>query len=64
MIDLEAVVSLRAVATGGSVSAAASTLGFTPSAVSQQIKRLDREVGVRREGGLPPEAVPRPTDRA
>lgn len=46
MIDLEAVVSLRAVATGGSVSAAASTLGFTPSAVSQQIKRLEREVGV------------------
>ncbi|MBN9177395.1 MAG: LysR family transcriptional regulator [Microbacterium sp.] len=46
MIDLEAVVSLRAVATGGSVSAAATTLGFTPSAVSQQIKRLEREVGV------------------
>ena len=46
MIDLEAVVSLRAVATGGSVSAAASTLGFTPSAVSQQIKRLEREIGV------------------
>jgi len=42
MIDLEAVVALRAVATGGSVAAAAETLGFTPSAVSQQIKRLER----------------------
>lgn len=46
MIDLDAVVSLRAIATGGSVAAAASTLGFTPSAVSQQVKRLERETGV------------------
>lgn len=46
MIDLEAVVSLRAVATQGSVAAAAATLGYTPSAVSQQIKRLERETGV------------------
>jgi DNA-binding transcriptional LysR family regulator len=46
MIDLEAVVALRAVATDGSVVAAATTLGFTPSAISQQIKRLEREVGV------------------
>jgi len=29
------------------VAAAASALGFTPSAVSQQIKRLERETGVR-----------------
>ncbi|HKT55701.1 MAG TPA: LysR family transcriptional regulator [Microbacterium sp.] len=42
MIDLEAVVALRAVATGGSVAAAADALGYTPSAVSQQIKRLER----------------------
>ncbi|MCT9819517.1 LysR family transcriptional regulator [Microbacterium sp. W1N] len=42
MIDLEAVVALRAVATRGSVAAAADALGFTPSAVSQQIKRLER----------------------
>ncbi|MFF2272213.1 LysR family transcriptional regulator [Agromyces sp. NPDC058136] len=42
MIDLEAVVALRAVATKGSVAAAADALGFTPSAVSQQIKRLER----------------------
>ncbi len=46
MIDLEAVVSLRAVATEGSVAAAATALGFTPSAVSQQIKRLERDTGV------------------
>lgn len=46
MIDLEAVVSLRAVATQGSVVAAATTLGYTPSAVSQQVKRLERETGV------------------
>ncbi|MFE6964146.1 LysR family transcriptional regulator [Agromyces sp. NPDC057679] len=42
MIDLEAVVALRAVATNGSVAGAADALGFTPSAVSQQIKRLER----------------------
>lgn len=46
MIDLEAVVALRAVATGGSVVAAASTLGYTPSAISQQIKRLERGTGI------------------
>lgn len=46
MIDLEAVLSLRAVATQGSVAAAAATLGFTPSAVSQQVKRLERDTGV------------------
>ncbi|WP_127792560.1 LysR family transcriptional regulator [Agromyces sp. LHK192] len=46
MIDLEAVVALRAVATNGSVAAAADALGFTPSAVSQQIKRLERGTSV------------------
>lgn len=46
MIDLDAVVSLRAVATQGSVVAAAAALGYTPSAVSQQVKRLERETGV------------------
>lgn len=46
MIDLEALTSLRAVATEGSVIAAARSLGFTPSAVSQQIKRLERQTGV------------------
>lgn len=46
MIDLDAVVALRAVANHGSVAAAATSLGFTPSAVSQQIKRLERGAGV------------------
>lgn len=46
MIDLQAVLSLRAVATQGSVAAAAAALGYTPSAVSQQIKRLERDTGV------------------
>ena len=46
MIDLPALASLRAVATHGSVVAAADALGFTPSAVSQQVKRLERQTGV------------------
>jgi DNA-binding transcriptional LysR family regulator len=46
MIDLSALASLRAVDTHGSVVAAADALGFTPSAVSQQVKRLERQVGV------------------
>jgi DNA-binding transcriptional LysR family regulator len=46
MIDLDAILSLRTVAREGSVAGAASALGFTPSAVSQQIKRLERETGV------------------
>lgn len=46
MIDLAALGSLRAVAVHGSVSRAADVLGFTPSAVSQQVKRLERQVGV------------------
>ncbi len=45
MIDLDALVSLRAVATHGSVVAAAEALSFTPSAVSQQIKRLEEAFG-------------------
>ncbi|MGN6301835.1 MAG: LysR family transcriptional regulator [Angustibacter sp.] len=46
MIDLDALTSLRAVASHGSVVGAAEALGFTPSAVSQQIKRLERSSGV------------------
>lgn len=46
MIDLAALSSLRAVETYGSVVAAAEALGFTPSAVSQQVKRLERQTGV------------------
>ncbi|MDP3894290.1 LysR family transcriptional regulator [Nocardioides sp.] len=46
MIDLAALASLRAVDRTGSVVAAAEALGFTPSAVSQQVKRLERQCGV------------------
>lgn len=46
MMDLSAVLALRAVETHGSVSAAAAALGFTPSAISQQVKRLERDTGV------------------
>jgi DNA-binding transcriptional LysR family regulator len=46
MIDLAALASLRAVDAHGSVVAAAAALGFTPSAVSQQVKRLERQTGV------------------
>ena len=47
MIDLVALDALRAVGTHGSlVAAAADALGFTPSAVSQQVKRLERQTGV------------------
>ncbi len=46
MIDLAALASLRAVDAHGSVVAAAAALGFTPSAVSQQVKRLEKQTGV------------------
>jgi len=45
MIDLSALQSLRAVRAQGSVVGAADLLGFTPSAVSQQIKKLERQTG-------------------
>lgn len=46
MIDLSALISLQAVARHGSVVCAAEALGFTPSAVSQQVKRLEKQTGV------------------
>ncbi|MDN7120676.1 LysR family transcriptional regulator [Nocardioides sp. ChNu-153] len=46
MIDLAALASLRAVDHHGSVVAAADALGYTPSAVSQQVKRLERQAGL------------------
>ena len=45
MLDLGAVRSLIAVRDHGTVVGAAEALGFTPSAVSQQIKRLERQSG-------------------
>lgn len=37
---------LRAVVTSGSVTAAAGNLGYTPSAISQQLATLEREAGI------------------
>ncbi|MEP6796752.1 MAG: LysR family transcriptional regulator, partial [Lapillicoccus sp.] len=45
MIDLVGLQALGAVRTHGSVVAAAEALGFTPSAVSQQLKKLERQAG-------------------
>src|SRR5579863_6827050 len=45
MLDLSAVRSLIAVRDHGTVVGAADALGFTPSAISQQIKRLERQSG-------------------
>ncbi|GAA2127717.1 LysR family transcriptional regulator [Nocardioides bigeumensis] len=45
-MDLTALRSLDAVHEHGSVVGAAEALGYTPSAVSQQIKRLERQSGV------------------
>lgn len=46
MIDIGALRALRSVAALGTLTLAADELGFTTSAVSQQIKRLQRQVGV------------------
>ncbi|MBW5482546.1 LysR family transcriptional regulator [Streptomyces bambusae] len=43
MLDLSRLRALHAVAVHGSVAAAAAALGYTPSAVSQQIAKLERE---------------------
>ncbi len=47
MIDPIALRSLVAVEQHGSVGAAAASLDYTPSAVSQQIKRLESQTGVQ-----------------
>jgi DNA-binding transcriptional LysR family regulator len=45
MLDLTRLRALRAVATYGTVTAAAQALHITPSAVSQHLAKLDRETG-------------------
>jgi DNA-binding transcriptional LysR family regulator len=45
MMDLGRLRALHAVAVYGSVSSAAEALGYTPSAVSQQLAKLERETG-------------------
>ncbi|MCM0673328.1 LysR family transcriptional regulator [Micromonospora phytophila] len=46
MIDVRRMQVLRAVVTSGSVTAAAAHLGYTPSAVSQQVAALEKEAGI------------------
>ncbi|MFB7588827.1 LysR family transcriptional regulator [Streptomyces sp. NPDC056169] len=46
MLDVRRMQILRAVVTSGSVTAAAAELGYTPSAVSQQVTALEREAGI------------------
>src|SRR4051794_33034106 len=47
MLDVRRLRVLREVAAKGSFSAAAETLSYTQSAVSQQIAALEREAGTR-----------------
>ncbi|MFD8976199.1 MULTISPECIES: LysR family transcriptional regulator [unclassified Streptomyces] len=46
MLDVRRMQVLRAVVTSGSVTSAAAELGYTPSAVSQQVSALEREAGI------------------
>ncbi|MEU7581903.1 LysR family transcriptional regulator [Streptomyces sp. NPDC041068] len=46
MLDMRRMQILRAVVTSGSVTAAARNLGYTPSAVSQQMAALEKEAGI------------------
>src|SRR2546426_12602445 len=53
VLDLQRLRALHAVSVHGTVGAAAAALGYTPSAVSQQIAKLEREtrtVLLEREG--------------
>jgi len=46
MLDVRRMQVLRAVISSGSITAAARNLGYTPSAISQQLSTLEREAGV------------------
>lgn len=46
MLDVRRMRVLREVALRGSIAAAAEALSFTPSAVSQQVAKLEREAGI------------------
>ncbi|MDZ5077652.1 LysR family transcriptional regulator [Nesterenkonia sp. HG001] len=63
MIDLTRLRTFRAVLAAGSVHAAAANLGYTPSAVSQQLQALQKDTGLElfiRDGrGLAPTGVAR-----
>ena len=61
MLDTHRIRVFRSVMASGSIQAAADNLGFTPSAISQQISTLQKETGLtlfEREGrGLTPTAA-------
>lgn len=63
MLDLTRLRTFRAVLASGSVNGAAVNLGYTPSAVSQQLHALQRETGLelleRRGRGLVPTTIGR-----
>ena len=63
MLDTHRIRVFRSVMASGSIQAAAENLGYTPSAISQQISALQRETGLtlfEREGrGLSPTAAAR-----
>lgn len=46
MLDVRRMQVLRAVVTTGSITAAATNLGYTPSAVSQQVAGLEKQAGL------------------
>ncbi|MEJ2867160.1 LysR family transcriptional regulator [Actinomycetospora sp. OC33-EN08] len=58
MLDARRLLTLRAVVRAGSMTAAAVELGYTPSAVSQQVAALERDTGtpllVRHARGVQP----------
>lgn len=47
MLELRQLALLRAVAERGSMSAAASAMSYTPSAASQQLRQLERSLGLQ-----------------
>lgn len=47
MLDFRQLALLRAVAEHGSMSAAASVMSYTPSAASQQLRQLERSLGLQ-----------------
>src|SRR5215212_2469397 len=63
VLDIQRMRVFRAVVATGSVSGAATSLGYTPSAVSQHLKTLQRETGLvlveRRGRGIEPTPVGR-----
>ncbi|MEV0678448.1 LysR family transcriptional regulator [Actinosynnema sp. NPDC050436] len=46
MLDVRRMQVLRAVVTTGSITAAAANLGYTPSAISQQVAALEKQAGL------------------